>query len=115
RVPRPGMIGVFDRSHYEDVLIGKVRSLADPAEIERRYDAINAFEAELAEAGRATLTYFEVLTILAFAIFQIVGAGILDTAAWMFALGAMTFSGVFVASYLGYAAAGKRTRVDAAA
>ncbi|MBP0556426.1 polyphosphate kinase 2 family protein, partial [Mycobacterium tuberculosis] len=38
-------------SHYEDVLIGKVRSLADPAEIERRYDAINAFEAELAEAG----------------------------------------------------------------
>ncbi|MDH5149714.1 polyphosphate kinase 2 family protein [Brevibacterium casei] len=51
RVPRPGMIGVFDRSHYEDVLIGKVRSLADPAEIERRYDAINAFEAELAEAG----------------------------------------------------------------
>ncbi|MBX4378593.1 polyphosphate kinase 2 family protein, partial [Mycobacterium tuberculosis] len=30
RVPRPGMIGVFDRSHYEDVLIGKVRSLADP-------------------------------------------------------------------------------------
>ncbi len=45
------MIGVFDRSHYEDVLIGKVRELAPPEEIERRYDAINAFEAELAEAG----------------------------------------------------------------
>lgn len=56
-----------------------------------------------------------IATFLAFAIFQIVGAGILDTAAWMFALGAMTFSGVFVASYLGYADAGKRTRVDAAA
>lgn len=51
RVPGPGMIGVFDRSHYEDVLIGKVRELADDAEIERRYEAINDFEAELVEAG----------------------------------------------------------------
>lgn len=51
RVPGPGMIGVFDRSHYEDVLIGKVRALADDEEIERRFDAINDFEAELAEAG----------------------------------------------------------------
>ena len=51
RVPGPGMIGVFDRSHYEDVLIGKVRELADDEEIERRYTAINDFEAGLAEAG----------------------------------------------------------------
>ncbi|MCI4011355.1 polyphosphate kinase 2 family protein [Brevibacterium sp. ZH18] len=51
KVPGPGMIGVFDRSHYEDVLIGKVRELADEKEIERRYEAINDFEAELAEAG----------------------------------------------------------------
>ncbi|MBM6591482.1 PPK2 family polyphosphate kinase [Brevibacterium sp. RIT 803] len=51
RVPGPGMIGVFDRSHYEDVLIGKVRELADDEEIERRYAAINDFEAELADAG----------------------------------------------------------------
>ncbi|WP_231443725.1 PPK2 family polyphosphate kinase [Brevibacterium zhoupengii] len=51
RVPGPGMIGVFDRSHYEDVLIGKVRELADGEEIERRYTAINDFEAQLAEAG----------------------------------------------------------------
>lgn len=50
-VPGPGMIGVFDRSHYEDVLIGKVRELADAEEIERRYQAINDFEAELAAAG----------------------------------------------------------------
>ncbi|MCD5344966.1 polyphosphate kinase 2 family protein [Agromyces sp. S2-1-8] len=42
--PGPGMIGVFDRSHYEDVLIGRVRELAPPEEIERRYDAINEFE-----------------------------------------------------------------------
>lgn len=51
RVPGPGMIGVFDRSHYEDVLIGRVRELAEPNEIERRYTAINDFEAELTEAG----------------------------------------------------------------
>jgi PPK2 family polyphosphate:nucleotide phosphotransferase len=43
-VPGPGMIGVFDRSHYEDVLIARVRELAPPDEIERRYDAINDFE-----------------------------------------------------------------------
>ncbi len=51
KVPRSGMIGVFDRSHYEDVLIGRVRSLADEREIERRYHAINEFEAELTDSG----------------------------------------------------------------
>jgi PPK2 family polyphosphate:nucleotide phosphotransferase len=51
RAPRPGYIGVFDRSHYEDVLIGRVRGLASPEEIERRYDAINDFEARLVEQG----------------------------------------------------------------
>lgn len=51
RLPSPGFIGVFDRSHYEDVLIAKVRSLADAAEIERRYDAINEFEARVAASG----------------------------------------------------------------
>jgi PPK2 family polyphosphate:nucleotide phosphotransferase len=50
-VPAAGYIGVFDRSHYEDVLIGRVRELAPPEEIERRYGAINAFEAELAARG----------------------------------------------------------------
>ena len=51
RVPEPGFIGVFDRSHYEDVLIGRVRHLADDAEIERRYGAINAFEKGLVDRG----------------------------------------------------------------
>lgn len=51
RLPEPGFIGVFDRSHYEDVLIGKVRSLAAPEEIERRYDAINEFESKVAASG----------------------------------------------------------------
>lgn len=51
RLPEPGFIGVFDRSHYEDVLIGRVRELAPPAEIERRYDAINEFEAQVVASG----------------------------------------------------------------
>lgn len=51
KVPGPGLIGVFDRSHYEDVLIARVRSLADDTEIERRFDAIVEFEAELAARG----------------------------------------------------------------
>ena len=50
-MPSPGIIGVFDRSHYEDVLIARVRELAPPEEIERRYGAINDFEAELVESG----------------------------------------------------------------
>jgi len=50
-LPGPGMIGVFDRSHYEDVLIARVRSLAGAAEIERRYEAINEFEAQLVASG----------------------------------------------------------------
>jgi PPK2 family polyphosphate:nucleotide phosphotransferase len=50
-LPGPGMIGVFDRSHYEDVLIGKVRRLAPPEEIEQRYLDIVAFEDELVANG----------------------------------------------------------------
>lgn len=51
RLPDAGRLGVFDRSHYEDVLIGRVRQLAPAEEIERRYGAIVAFEAEAAELG----------------------------------------------------------------
>jgi PPK2 family polyphosphate:nucleotide phosphotransferase len=50
-VPAPGYIGVFDRSHYEDVLVARVRELAPPEEIERRYGAIRDFERELVEGG----------------------------------------------------------------
>jgi PPK2 family polyphosphate:nucleotide phosphotransferase len=50
-VPQPGYLGVFDRSHYEDVLIARVHGLAPPDEIERRYPAINDFERELVDAG----------------------------------------------------------------
>lgn len=51
RLPGPGRIGVFDRSHYEDVLIGRVRQLAPADEIERRYDEIRAFEQRLVDDG----------------------------------------------------------------
>jgi polyphosphate kinase 2 (PPK2 family) len=47
----PGMIGVFDRSHYEDVLIARVRSLAPPDEIEQRYGEIQEFEREIVARG----------------------------------------------------------------
>lgn len=51
RLPDAGRLGVFDRSHYEDVLIGRVRALAPADEIERRYGAIASFEAEAADLG----------------------------------------------------------------
>lgn len=50
-VPEPGMVGVFDRSHYEDVLVHRVRELTPLPEIEQRYQAIRDFEQELADAG----------------------------------------------------------------
>jgi PPK2 family polyphosphate:nucleotide phosphotransferase len=51
RLPVPGDIGIFNRSHYEDVLIARVHELAPPAVIERRYNLINAFEKQLARSG----------------------------------------------------------------
>ncbi len=50
-LPGAGYVGVFDRSHYEDVLIARVRELAPAAAIEGRYEAINQFESELAASG----------------------------------------------------------------
>lgn len=50
-VPEAGHVGVFDRSHYEDVLIVKVHEWADARTIESRYNQINEFEAELAGDG----------------------------------------------------------------
>ena len=50
-VPAAGEIGIFDRSHYEDVLVVRVHQLTDAPEIERRYEAINAFEKNLVDSG----------------------------------------------------------------
>jgi PPK2 family polyphosphate:nucleotide phosphotransferase len=58
RLPRPGMIGVFDRSHYEDVLAVRVHGLVPQAEWETRYDTINAFEQELVDGGTTVVKVF---------------------------------------------------------
>ena len=50
-VPKKGHVGIFDRSHYEDVLVVKVKGFAHPEDIEKRYDQINAFEKHLTENG----------------------------------------------------------------
>jgi PPK2 family polyphosphate:nucleotide phosphotransferase len=55
KLPAPGIVGVFDRSHYEDVLIHRVRGFSTPEAIEERYDLINAFEAELATSGTSVV------------------------------------------------------------
>jgi polyphosphate:nucleotide phosphotransferase, PPK2 family len=50
-LPRPGRIGVFDRSHYEDVLVVRVDELVPQEVWEPRYEEINAFEQEIVESG----------------------------------------------------------------
>lgn len=50
-VPRRGHVGIFDRSHYEDVLVVRVRGLVPPEQVEQRYAQINAFERHLSENG----------------------------------------------------------------
>ncbi len=50
-VPGPGQVGLFNRSHYEDVLVARVRRLVDEPVWRARFDAINDFEAELVDDG----------------------------------------------------------------
>ena len=50
-LPGPGKIGVFDRSHYEDVLVVRVHDLVPKAEWTKRYALINAFEREVIASG----------------------------------------------------------------
>jgi PPK2 family polyphosphate:nucleotide phosphotransferase len=58
RCPARGEIGIFNRSHYEDVLVVKVHGLVDQATVERRYEHINAFERLLAESGTRILKFY---------------------------------------------------------
>ncbi len=55
--PRKGHIKIFDRSHYEDVLVVKVRNFASPEAVEQRYEQINAFEKHLTE-NKVTILKF---------------------------------------------------------
>jgi PPK2 family polyphosphate:nucleotide phosphotransferase len=58
QLPTPGLIGVFDRSHYEDILVPRVSGLLSATERRRRYGEINAFEKELADAGTTVVKVF---------------------------------------------------------
>jgi len=57
-VPRRGMVGIFNRSHYEDVLVVRVDELVPVSVWETRYDAINQFEEILAENGLLILKFY---------------------------------------------------------
>jgi len=50
-LPPAGSIGVFDRSHYEDVLVVRVDGTVAPEVWQKRYDEINRFEAQVAASG----------------------------------------------------------------
>lgn len=58
RVPRKGEIGIFNRSHYEDVLVVRVHDLVPRKVWSKRYDQINAFERMLAENGTTIVKFF---------------------------------------------------------
>ncbi|HEY8801435.1 MAG TPA: PPK2 family polyphosphate kinase [Candidatus Dormibacteraeota bacterium] len=55
RLPAKGLVGIFNRSHYEDVLIARVHELAKPPVIEQRYGVINRFEKELVRGGTTVI------------------------------------------------------------
>jgi len=56
-LPAAGEIAVFNRSHYEDVLVARARGLAPLEVIEKRYEVINRFEAELARKGTTVVKF----------------------------------------------------------
>jgi PPK2 family polyphosphate:nucleotide phosphotransferase len=58
RVPRKGEVGVFNRSHYEDVLIVRVHGLVPKTVWSKRYDQINDWERMLTESGTTIVKFF---------------------------------------------------------
>jgi len=57
-VPPRGDIGIFNRSHYEDLLVVRVHELVDKSVWSKRFDQINAFEKTLVENGVCILKFF---------------------------------------------------------
>lgn len=57
-LPGPGIVGVFDRSHYEDVVVPRVHETLPEAEWRARYEEINAFEKGLTEQGTVVVKCF---------------------------------------------------------
>ncbi len=58
RTPAKGQIGIFNRSHYEDVLVVRVNQLVPEKVWRARYDQINAFEQMLSEAGTRIVKFY---------------------------------------------------------
>lgn len=58
RAPRAGMIGVFNRSHYEDMLVPRAHGEIDQAAAERRLEHIRAFESLLTDAGTRIVKFY---------------------------------------------------------
>jgi PPK2 family polyphosphate:nucleotide phosphotransferase len=58
RVPPVGMIHIFNRSHYEDVLVVRVKSLVQEAVWRERYETINDFERQLTASGVTLVKFF---------------------------------------------------------
>jgi PPK2 family polyphosphate:nucleotide phosphotransferase len=58
QLPPPGVLGIFDRSHYEDVLVPRVHDVIPPTECDARYAEINAFERQLAARGTTLIKVF---------------------------------------------------------
>jgi len=57
-VPRKGEIAIFNRSHYEDVLVVRVKNFVPKEVWSRRYEQINAFEKHLADNGATIVKFF---------------------------------------------------------
>ncbi len=57
-IPARGDVGVFNRSHYEDVLVVRVHDLVPKKEWSKRYEHINAFESLLAAGGTTVLKFY---------------------------------------------------------
>lgn len=57
-LPEPGMIGIFDRSHYEDVLVTKVNRTVLVKDLDKRYEEINRFEQKMVDSGTTVIKCF---------------------------------------------------------
>jgi PPK2 family polyphosphate:nucleotide phosphotransferase len=58
RTPGRGEIGIFNRSHYEDVLVVRVHDIVPKSVWSKRYEQINIFEKTLADAGTTIVKFF---------------------------------------------------------
>ncbi len=57
-LPERGTVGIFNRSHYEDVLVVRVHDLVEKSVWKKRYEAINNFEERLANEGTVIVKFF---------------------------------------------------------